>query len=294
MTIDEYMQKQTYMINKLKDLAGDFCVAKNEEDKAKIQGKIEAYKEILSSDFHEVLQTVGVADKLNFLFSFDLSGKELDKYYGPYHSLAYKDIKNFFKDNDFKSLGDSEYISNNPIAIKEYLQIENELFNTFPWLEICAKKMVSANFNPEYNVKQRRDIQRSPEETERLRLKCSQEVTKRYKPNNIKKYNYNEFYNPSEERNIHRISLDKNKYILSNGHLGLLMPINKKVYKCFYDGSKFYIKKRDNDFVLDGIVTFNEDILKDFNYIIQNYEKLKLELLDKNIDKNEEYEIDDR
>ena len=119
MTIDEYSAKQTIILSKIKDLVEDLYIATDEKEKAKIEGKIEAYREIINTDFSNLVENVVKLDKLNFLFSFDLSGKELDKYFGKQHSSAYIELKKYFKANGFKAIGDSEYMTTDPIVLKQ-------------------------------------------------------------------------------------------------------------------------------------------------------------------------------
>lgn len=295
MTIDEYSTKQTIILRKIKDLVEDLYIATDEKEKAKIEGKIEAYREIINTDFSNLVENVIKLDKLNFLFSFDLSGKELDKYFGEQHSSAYIELKKYFKANGFKAIGDSEYMTTDPIVLKQYLKIEEKLFETFPWLELCAKKIISANYSPSYNVKEKIDDLRTPEEREILKLKCEQnkKVGKKDKNNvsmNFKKHKTST--GVCENRNVHRVDLSNDKYILSNGKIALLTAITTNVYKGYYNKEKFYLKNTRDGLRVDGVVHFNEIILKDFNYIINNYEKLKDELYEQKIDK-EDYEKDD-
>ena len=289
MTIDEYNAKQTIILRKIKDLAEDLYITTDEKEKAKIEGKIEAYREIINTDFSSLIENTMKLDKLNFLFSFDLSGKELDKYFGKQHSSAYIELKDYFKANGFKSIGDSEYMTTNPIVLKQYLKIEEKLFETFPWLELCAKKIVSANYSPSYNIKEKIDGLRTPEEREMLKLKCKQNIKVRKKDKaSVSKVSTN----ISENRDVHRVDLSSDKYILSNGKIALLTAITTNLYKGYYNKEKFYLKNTRDGLKIDGVVHFNENILKDFNYIINNYEKLKDELYEQKIDK-EDYEKDD-
>lgn len=289
MTIDEYNAKQTIILRKIKDLAEDLYITTDEKEKAKIEGKIEAYREIINTDFSSLVENTMKLDKLNFLFSFDLSGKELDKYFGKQHSSAYIELKDYFKANGFKSIGDSEYMTTNPIVLKQYLKIEEKLFETFPWLELCAKKIVSANYSPSYNVKEKIDGLRTPEEREMLKLKCEQNIKVRKKDKaSVSRVSTN----ISENRDVHRVDLSSDKYILSNGKIALLTAITTNLYKGYYNKEKFYLKDTRDGLKIDGVVHFNENILKDFNYIINNYEKLKDELYEQKIDK-EDYEKDD-
>lgn len=289
MTIDEYNAKQTIILRKIKDLAEDLYITTDEKEKAKIEGKIEAYREIINTDFSSLIENTMKLDKLNFLFSFDLSGKELDKYFGKQHSSAYIELKDYFKANGFKSIGDSEYMTTNPIVLKQYLKIEEKLFETFPWLELCAKKIVSANYSPSYNIKEKIDGLRTPEEREMLKLKCKQNIKVRKKDKaSVSKVSTN----ISENRDVHRVDLSSDKYILSNGKIALLTAITTNLYKGYYNKEKFYLKNTRDGLKVDGVVHFNENILKDFNYIINNYEKLKDELYEQKKDK-EDYEKDD-
>jgi hypothetical protein len=122
-----------------------------------------------------------------------------------------------------------------------------------------------------------------------LKLKCEQNIKVRKKDKaSVSKVSTN----ISENRDVHRVDLSSDKYILSNGKIALLTSITTNVYKGYYEKEKFYLKDTRDGLKVDGVVHFNEDILKDFNYIINNYEKLKDELYEQKKDK-EDYEKDD-
>lgn len=288
MNNEEYNIKQTIILDKMKALAESLYITDDAVEKAKIEGKIEAYREILNTNFQTLIDTAQKVDKLNFLFSYDLSGKELDKYFGDNHTIAYQNLKNFFKDNGFKPIGDSEYITKNPITAKQYTQIEEKLFETFPWLELCAKKIISANYNYNHNIKARQDSRRTLEDREILKVQCSENLKEnkvykpqtRYKLSEDIKYDY-------ETRNVHRVNLSTNRFILSNGKQVVVMPMNKNTFLCNYDTGKFQLKNTYDGIKLKGVVHFNEDILDDYIYIIRNYNELRLELLQEKTNANE-------
>ena len=57
MNNEEYNTKQTIILDKMKALAESLYITDDAVEKAKIEGKIEAYREILNTNFQTLIDT---------------------------------------------------------------------------------------------------------------------------------------------------------------------------------------------------------------------------------------------
>ena len=86
----------------------------------------------------------------HFMLNFDLSVEALEKYYPKKHyRQAWRDIGRFLKNNGFKHVQYSGYLSKEPLSRIKCERIFRKLCETEPWLPKCAESftMTKADVN---------------------------------------------------------------------------------------------------------------------------------------------------
>jgi len=73
--------------------------------------------------------------------AFDLSQDELKKHYGKNHENAYRDLKVFFKNNDWEHNQGSVYTSKNPLTNHVIQDLVKRAVYEMPWFGYSVKKM---------------------------------------------------------------------------------------------------------------------------------------------------------
>lgn len=102
-------------------------------------------------------------------FNFDLNIKKLKEFYpNSDYKQAYKDLKRFFKSNGFKHRQWSGYISEKPLSVSEVLDFTEQLWNKFPWLELCATRFDVTNIGKTYDLLAMRVASKSPTRKEKV------------------------------------------------------------------------------------------------------------------------------
>lgn len=102
-------------------------------------------------------------------FNFDLNIKKLKEFYpNSDYKQAYKDLKRFFKSNGFKHRQWSGYISEKPLSVSEILDFTEQLWNKFPWLELCATRFDVTNIGKTYDLLAMRVASKSPTRKEKV------------------------------------------------------------------------------------------------------------------------------
>lgn len=96
-----------------------------------------------------------IEEKYYKAINFDLDTRRLKEYYPDKKNwrAAYKDIKNFFKENDFNHKQWSGYISNSPLTDMEILITAQQLKSNFPWTEQCIRSFDVTNIGEQHDLK---------------------------------------------------------------------------------------------------------------------------------------------
>ena len=67
---------------------------------------------------------------------------------------AYREIRSFFEKNGFFHRQGSGYCSKDKITDAELVKVMTEMFKTFPWLEVCTKKIDATDIGQIYDIKE--------------------------------------------------------------------------------------------------------------------------------------------
>ena len=84
--------------------------------------------------------------------NFDLNKKSLEQYYDKSWRNAYKEIKDFLKENGFEHRQWSGYVSKEKLDTIDMILLSEKLRKTFPWLEKCASRFDVANVGKNFDV----------------------------------------------------------------------------------------------------------------------------------------------
>ncbi len=85
--------------------------------------------------------------------AFDIDTKELEKYY--YNDSwrnAYRDMKDFFIENDFYHLQGSVYVSNNKLQHFKAMDLLERLVNKHPYLNLCVRDCSITELDGRYDA----------------------------------------------------------------------------------------------------------------------------------------------
>lgn len=95
-------------------------------------------------------------EKIRKLINFDLDTNQLKYIYsnssGKDYTNAYKELKAFFKKEDFEWRQRSCYISNNELSIVDVASLVKKVRKTFPWLVPCTKKLDVTNIGRQFDL----------------------------------------------------------------------------------------------------------------------------------------------
>lgn len=92
------------------------------------------------------------------LICFDLDTSLLQSFYpkGDYRR-AYKDIRNFLKQDGFLHRQGSVYISKKSLSESDVTDTLNRMFKKYSWLDICTNKLDVSNIDKSYDYLQYRN-----------------------------------------------------------------------------------------------------------------------------------------
>lgn len=107
-------------------------------------------------------------------FTFDLSEDLLKKYYPNLNiKQSWGDVGTFLKSRGFTAIGDSDYISIEPIPVAKVLKIIEDLRKDKPWFEFCTKKIYLSILDDFSNIKEKWESQRTDKETKEFQKALS-------------------------------------------------------------------------------------------------------------------------
>lgn len=87
--------------------------------------------------------------------NFDLNIEALRENYSVTNPKgAYREIRSFLEKNGFFHRQGSGYCSKDRITDTELVKVMTEMFKTFPWLEVCTKKIDATDIGKIYDIKE--------------------------------------------------------------------------------------------------------------------------------------------
>lgn len=85
--------------------------------------------------------------------NFDLDTHALEEYYPKSRRNAYLEIENFLKCNGFSHRQWPGYVSDIKMDSMDVSNLNDELWNKFPWLEQCANKFDVTDIGKSFDLK---------------------------------------------------------------------------------------------------------------------------------------------
>lgn len=93
-------------------------------------------------------------------FTFDLKNSLLRENYPKGNiNQAWADIRRYMVNHDFAPIGDSDYLTNEPMKYLEFIQFTNDFRKNFPWFEICSQKAVATTVYAQSDIKRQWNIE---------------------------------------------------------------------------------------------------------------------------------------
>jgi len=86
--------------------------------------------------------------------AFDLSQEELKEHYGKNHINSYRDLRDFFKKNNWEHSQGSVYVSREPTSYEDMQYLLEEAVKKMPWLEKCAKSIDVTEIGAQHSLKE--------------------------------------------------------------------------------------------------------------------------------------------
>ena len=84
--------------------------------------------------------------------NFDLSVRELEKYFPDYRK-AYYDVKSFFMKQGFEHRQGSGYISKKKLAQADIIDLLDVMNTELPWMSDCVTKIDVTNIGAQHDLK---------------------------------------------------------------------------------------------------------------------------------------------